>query len=90
MYYRLIFNRTGIRQGCVLSPALLFNVLIDYLIEDNIGGGKLKDSFSEDLKCMDDIALPGIDQLMLEELQTTADSMGLQINGYKTKALHAS
>lgn len=39
---------------------------------------------------MDDIALPGIDQLMLEELQTTADSMGLQINGYKTKALHAS
>lgn len=43
---------------------------------------------------MDDIALPGeaIDQLqlMLEELQKTAESMGLQINDCKTKAMHAS
>nr|VZI39179.1 unnamed protein product [Spirometra erinaceieuropaei] len=76
--------RSGVRQGCILSP-ILFNYAIDWIL-----GRALRDSDGvefapghrlTDLDYADDIAL----QSMVSRVNEVAKSVGLSINAGKTK-----
>ncbi|BHF58450.1 hypothetical protein SprV_0100140200 [Sparganum proliferum] len=84
--------RSGVRQGCILSP-ILFNYAIDWIL-----GRALRDSDGvefapghrlDDLDYADDIALLATSfgdlQSMVSRVNEVAKSVGLSINAGKTK-----
>jgi hypothetical protein len=87
--------RTGVRQGCILSP-LLFNFVLDWVlarsIDDNLDGVTVGVNCAvADLDYADDIALLEPDspsmQRLLDRLSAAADSVGLKIKPVKTKVM---
>ncbi|BHF65507.1 E3 ubiquitin-protein ligase huwe1 [Sparganum proliferum] len=84
--------RSGVRQGCILSP-ILFNYAIDWILEralrDSDGVGFAPGHRLTDLDYADDIALlaPSFDDLqsMVSRVNEVAKSVGLSINAGKTK-----
>ena len=88
--------RSGVRQGCILSP-VLFNMVLDHLMASVIQPGATGitvgvDGFTlSDLAYADDIALFQPDsesmQLLLDRLATEASRVGMRIKPAKTKAM---
>ena len=87
--------RTGVKQGCVLSP-LLFSLCIDWLMERATVNGRrgitwtLRDTL-EDLDFADDIVLLGHRhqdiQSKTNDVATIGRQVGLNINTDKTKLM---
>ena len=102
---RLIHNReltppfsvkTGVREGCILSP-MLFLLVIDWIIKtttEGSGTGLQWTLLSQlhDLDFADDLALPSNNhrhaQDKVQSLATTAEMAGVNINKNKTKTMH--
>ena len=87
--------RSGVRQGCILSP-ILFNIALDYIMRQtthNAQHGKQWTLFSqlEDLEYADDNALLSTTANHLQKkahlLTENASKTGLQINQKKTKVM---
>ena len=86
--------RTGVRQGCILSPCL-FNLAIDWVMNRTVGAGdgvQLADSLRiSDLAYADDVVLLSESkeaaQCFLTRLAKYAGQIGLRINVGKTKAM---
>ena len=88
-------TKTGVKQGCILSP-LLFAITLDEIMRNAIKGNKrgigwtLNESL-EDLEFADDICLLSHRKSHLQQkvtdVQIQARKVGLKINGSKTKAM---
>ncbi|BHF73604.1 hypothetical protein SprV_0401668600 [Sparganum proliferum] len=86
--------RSGVRQGCILSP-ILFNYAIDWILgralRENDGVEFAPGHRLTDLDYADDIALLassfGDLQSMVSRVNEVAQSVGLSINAGKTKVL---
>jgi hypothetical protein len=89
--------KSGVRQGCVLSP-LLFLMVLDEVLTTTLDGKKLGIQWSlrsndhlEELAYADDIALLSTRQADMQEkliaLQNNAKIVGLNINISKTKSM---
>jgi hypothetical protein len=86
--------KTGVRQGCILSP-LLFNMSIDWVMRQVVRPGDgvaISDNLNlADTDYADDIMLisnsPVEAQDLLNRLETAAGKMGLRINAAKTKVM---
>ena len=87
--------RTGVRQGCILSP-ILFLITIDWVLRKTYNKAKgiqwKINSHLEDLDFADDLAL--LSRLLKDlqtkttRLETFAKQVGLRINIGKTKTMH--
>jgi len=81
---------SGVRQGCVLAPAL-FCRAIDWIMENVtcLGGVRVGGNMFTDLDYADDIVLPvdSCDDLVpcLADFSQSAGSMGLKVSWSKTK-----
>ncbi|CAI9717498.1 Hypothetical predicted protein [Octopus vulgaris] len=88
--------RSGVRQGCVLSPTL-FNYAIDWITTNALRefpGITVGHNFSvKDLDYADDIAILGETfadvQFAINELQRVVSQIGMKVNASKTKILTA-
>ncbi|CAI9715828.1 Hypothetical predicted protein [Octopus vulgaris] len=88
--------RSGVRQGCVLSPTL-FNYAIDWITTNALrefsGITVGHNFFVKDLDYADDIAILGETfadvQFAINELQRVASQIGMKVNAPKTKILTA-
>ena len=87
--------RSGVRQGCVLSP-MLFLVAIDWIMRKTVGNKRrgirwTLTSLLEDLDFADDVALVSStrDQLQRKtsDLSLAANQLGLNISRKKTKTM---
>ena len=93
------FNvKTGVRQGCILSP-ILFLIVVDWVMRkstNNVNNGiPWRDGYSlDDLDFADDLALTSSNQDNLQDktnnLVNYAKQVGLQINIKKTETMHTS
>ena len=89
--------RTGVRQGCVLSP-ILFNFLIDWVLSNALSesqGVEITPNYAvTDLDYADDIAVFATDfqkmQLLVCSIAKYAESVGLKINPRKTQVMCAN
>lgn len=92
---RSFLIRTGVRQGCVLSP-LLFNIIIDWIMEKSLAGRPGVVCGADDLTFTD--AAYADDIVFLEESEASAQELlniisekagklGLRINAKKTKCM---
>jgi hypothetical protein len=89
-------TRTGVRQGCPLSP-ILFNFAIDWVLKtalsDSIGVQISPQHNITDLDYADDIVIFAESytamQLTLSKIDTVSRSIGLRINAAKTKIFSA-
>lgn len=86
--------RSGVRQGCILSP-LLFNLYTEALfneaLEDVEKGIKVNGEFINNIRYADDTTLisdnlPDL-QILLNNIQKSSDLYGLNINISKTKIM---
>ena len=87
--------RTGVRQGCLLSP-LLFLVVLDWVTREAYGAGrtgiqwsftrKLEDRYFADDLCLMSQKLQHM-QEKVEALQHAAERVGLKINNEKTQEM---
>jgi hypothetical protein len=85
--------RTGVRQGCVLSPAL-FNTVVDAIMRKAFDGQRGvqfgQDQYVTDLMYADDSAVFAETETeaseILQRIKTAAYPYGLKINADKTKA----
>ena len=89
------FIKTGVRQGCILSP-FLFGITIDQVMKRNMenkntGIKWLNNTTLEDLDFADDSALRSHSyndqQIKTASLSEIASQVGLLINSTKTKIL---
>jgi hypothetical protein len=86
--------RTGVRQGCVLSP-VLFNLVLDWALKKAVtaGDGVMCSDLDVvcDLEYADDIAILQPDeascQSLLDRIAESAGRLGLTIKPAKTKAM---
>ena len=88
--------RSGVRQGCVLSP-MLFLIAIDWIMHKKTIGNKRRSirwtltSLLEDLDFADDVELASStrDQLQRKtsDLSLAASQLGLNISRKKTKTM---
>ena len=85
--------RTGVKQGCILSP-FLFSIIIDYilsLIDDKKYGMQIGKLHLFDMDFADDIALleSSIKQLQActDELKSYAEKVGLRFNARKCEVM---
>ena len=89
IYFRI---KSGVKQGCVLSP-LLFVLVIDYVLRDCTGFGIRIGEAKKlaDLDFADDIALMERNKAKLQDLLNTirenASRLGLKINTEKTMSM---
>jgi hypothetical protein len=85
-------TRTGVRQGCPLSP-ILFNFVIDWILKTSLEGfpgvAVSPHDTITDLDYADDIALFATSytelQHVLSRIDTVSKSVGLKINAEKSK-----
>jgi Reverse transcriptase (RNA-dependent DNA polymerase) len=81
---------SGVRQGCVLAPAL-FSRSVDWIMENttSLAGIMVGESHFTDLDYADDIALPSSNQddliSCLDSFATSSKTMGLNVSWAKTK-----
>ena len=88
--------RSGVRQGCVLSP-MLFLIAIDWIMHKKTIGNKRRGirwtltSLLEDLDFADDVALVSSTRGQLQrktsDLSLAASQLGLNISRKKTKTI---
>lgn len=86
--------KTGVRQGCILSP-MLFNVIIDFVMRkalSNVEGIEIGTDLSvTDLAYADDICIfaetPALAEHALELVDAAATKFGLVISAPKSKIL---
>jgi hypothetical protein len=84
--------RTGVRQGCPLSP-VLFNYAIDWILDNSLrdyrGVQVSEDFWIADLEYADDVVLLGESpdslQPALDRINHYAATIGLEINASKTR-----
>ena len=82
------------RQGCIISP-LLFLIVIDYILKTCLNKAEFGIAWNEtrltDLDFADDIVLfaekRDVLQRMTNDVQASAEKIGLQLNSDKTKAM---
>lgn len=88
--------KTGVRQGCILSPPL-FNYVVDYTLSSALrehrGVAVGENDYITDLDYADDVALLAESerdlQAALDRIHMVAEGVGLKINPKKTKCLVA-
>ena len=86
--------KTGVRQGCVLSP-LLFNVVIDWIMNKSLAGRtgvacgmglNFTDAgYADDIVFLEETEAQA--QELLDTINENAQKLGLHINARKTKCL---
>jgi hypothetical protein len=92
---RYFHIKSGVKQGCVLSP-LLFVLVIDYVLRDCTGFSiQLRDNkLLADLDFVDDIILMETKKKKLQDLldviREKASLIGLKVNSGKTKSMATS
>lgn len=85
--------RTGVRQGCVLSP-MLFNVIIDWVMQKGLvdyagvtcgaDGLQVTDTaYADDIAIFEETDMQA--QALLDSINDRAQKLGLRINAKKTK-----